>query len=418
MERGQSDQRLQELIRYAYDNAAGWRERLDGLRIAPEEVVCEADLARIPVLRKEQLPALQRRSPPFAGLLAGQSLPARIFLSPGPIYDPQPAGDDPWRFARSLADVGFRSGDIVLNTFSYHLSPAGFMFDSALRKLQATVIPAGVGNTELFIPLLRDLAVTGYVGTPSYFLSLLKRAEQEGFRFGEEICLSKAFFTAEPLPPELPLWCEQRGINFGEAYGTADVGCIAYRVHPLAGLLVQPDVLVQICDPSTGTPLQPGEAGEVVITLFDSLYPLIRFGTGDLSRWLDESKTRLAGIVGRVGDGVKVRGMFVYQQQLDQVFARFPQVACYQANVTRMEGRDQLEIQVELTDGERTADGSGRADHSFHPSNNTANREDHPLLSQVAERIREVTRVKAVVTPVAYGKLDRTNQRFHDQRNG
>ncbi|MBO8163761.1 MAG: AMP-binding protein [Brevibacillus sp.] len=404
MRRSRDTERLRSLVRHAYENSKGWRNRLDEQGISPEQIVTEDDLVRLPVLRKEQLPALQRQFPPFAGLAVDEPPPVRIFLSPGPIYDPQPGGEDPWRFAPALAETGFGDGDVVLNTFSYHLSPAGFMFDSALRALRAAVVPTGVGNTELLVGMLRDLAVTGYVGTPSYFLALGKRAEQEGFRFGRDIRLCKAFFTAEPLPAELADWCRERSIAFGEAYGTADAGCIGYRVHPERGLRIQEDVLIQICDPDSGEPLPPGEVGEVVITLFDEVYPLIRFATGDLSCWLDEEKSRLAGVLGRVGDGVKVRGMFIYRQQLDNVLNGFPQVFRYQAVVSREEGRDHLEIRVELKDGHANKHGSFAAPDE--------------TLTRIAERVREVTRIRAAVTMVPPGTLEDSVQRLCDVRAG
>lgn len=223
-------------------------------------------MCRLPVLRKTELPRMQRSNPPFAGLYVGE--PERIFLSPGPIYDPQPAGDDPWRFAKALAHAGFTRGDVVLNTFSYHLSPAGFMFDKALCSLGATVVPTGTGNTELLVGMLDELRATGYVGTPSYLRALVQRAEEAGLRFGAEIRLGKAFFTAEPIPVDFADWCGERGIRFGEAYGTADAGCLAYRSQNETGLHLEESVLVQVCDPETGQPVAQGEIGEMVITLW------------------------------------------------------------------------------------------------------------------------------------------------------
>jgi phenylacetate-CoA ligase len=389
-----SNATVKELVLNAYRGAPGWREWFDSHGIDLREISSEADLCRIPVLRKAQLPELQRKRPPFAGLYAGEGQPPRVFLSPGPIYDPQPEGDDPWRFAAALLRVGFAPGDIVLNAFSYHLSPAGFMFDLALRSFRATVLPTGTGNTELLVGMLKDLQVTGYAGTPSYLRALIQRAEEAGLRFGEEIHLSKAFFTAEPIPADFPQWCEERGIRFGEAYGIADAGCIAHRCHPEIGLQVAPHVLVQICDPETGQPVAEEEVGEIVVTVFDYSYPLIRFGTGDLSRWLPGEKGRkIAGVLGRTGDGVKVRGMFVYRQQLDQVIRKYPEVEYYQAEVVSAGGKDELRINLELAAS--AADG---------------------LVERLAEHLREVLRVKAELAIAQPGTLDRAQAALRDTR--
>jgi phenylacetate-CoA ligase len=391
---GQKNGRIAELLLHAYRCAPGWREWFDRHGIDPREISSEDDLCSVPVLRKSQLTELQRQRPPFAGLYAGEGQPARVFLSPGPIYDPQPNGEDPWRFATALLRVGFSPGDVVLNEFSYHLSPAGFMFDQALRSFRATVLPTGTGNTELLVGMLKDLRASGYVGTPSYLRAIVQRAEEAGLRFGEEIFLAKAFFTAEPIPADFPPWCEERGIRFGEAYGIADAGCIAYRCHPETGLQVEPHVLVQLCDPDSGQPVAGEELGEIVVTVFDPDYPLIRFGTGDLSRWLPgETGRKIAGVLGRTGDGVKVRGMFVYRQQLDQVFKQYPEVGYYLAEVVGGGGKDQLRISLEL-----------------------AASEPGGLLERLAEHLREVLRVKAELCLVQAGTLDRSLPVLRDLR--
>ncbi len=383
---------ISELIRHAYESAPGWRDWFVQHGIYPNEIETESDLSRIPVLHKTDLPRLQRSAFPFGGLYVGE--PERIFLSPGPIYDPQSAGDDPWRFSKALAHTGFAKGDVVLNTFSYHLSPAGFMFDKALRSLEATVVPAGVGNTELLVGMLRDLRVTGYVGTPSYLKALIQRAEESGLRCGEEIHLRNAFFTAEPIPADFPDWCAGRGIHFGEAYGTADAGCLAYRSQQETGLQPEENVLIQICDPETGEPVADGDIGEMVITVWDHQYPLIRFGTGDLSRWLPgQPGHRLAGVLGRIGDGVKVRGMFVYRQQMEQVLAGYPDVLCYRADVFSDGGKDVLQISLEVSEAI-----------------------PNDLLEKISEHLRQVLRVKAQLRLVPPDSLDRTQKPLQDHR--
>ncbi len=385
-------ERISDLVLHAYEAAPGWRDRFDQNGLDPKEIETEEDLCRLPVLRKTELPLLQRQRPPFAGLFVG--VPERIFLSPGPIYDPQPPGEDPWRFARALAHSGFTAEDVVLNTFSYHLSPAGFMFDKALATLGAQVVPTGVGNTELLVGMLKDLRVTGYVGTPSYLRALFQRAEETGLRYGEELVLRKAFFTAEPVPADFTDWCGERGIVFGEAYGTADAGCIAYRNQGELGLQLQEHVLVQICDPESGETVGEEEIGEMVITVFDPQYPLLRFGTGDLSRWLPgQFGRKIAGVLGRTGDGVKVRGMFVYRQQLEQVLAQYAEVDYLQAEVFTESGKDVLLVSLEMAEVPAEA-----------------------ALEAMGEHLRQILRVKPDLRHVWPGSLDRSQKVLQDKR--
>lgn len=386
---------LQEIIQYAYQHAEGWKKRLDECGVKPDEIKEADDLVRIPVLRKDRLPEVQRNHYPFGGLAtAGASQMARIFMSPGPIYDPQAVDGDYWRFSEALSAAGFGEGDIVQNTFSYHLSPAGFMFDSALRKLGAAVVPAGVGNSELQVQIMKDVGVTGFVGTPSYLAALLEKAEELGMDPARDFRLNKAFFTAEKLSSSLRQQFESLGISVSEGYGTADAGCIAYQTGDEAGLKVTPSAIVQICDTETGEPIRShGEMGEVVVTLLDKAYPLIRFGTGDLSAWVEGKEgDRIVGVLGRVGDGVKVRGMFVHKQQIDSVIKEFPEVEYYQAVVTREDHRDQFTLQVEC--------------------GNMASFDEENLL----KRLKDVLRVTPSIVQVESGSLDRDETQLVDRR--
>ncbi|WP_017755279.1 phenylacetate--CoA ligase family protein [Calidifontibacillus oryziterrae] len=339
--------KLQNLLQRAYENADGFRKRMSETGITLEDIHSIDDLYKLPILKKEDLPELQQNVSPFGGFTtipANQT--ARIFMSPGPIYDPQAIEEDNWRFAEALAVAGFNNEDIVQNTFSYHLSPAGFMFDSALRSLGATVIPAGTGNRDLQIQVMKDLRVTGYVGTPSFLALLLDAAEEKGWSVGNEIKLQKAFFTAEMVTAEIRERCNKGKIAVYEGYGTADCGLIAFDDKNGPGLKISKSVIVQICDPATGEPVTDSE-GEVVVTVYDHFYPLIRFGTGDLSRWVDGYVgERIAGVLGRVSDGVKVKGMFVREKQLTTLMNElgFPN---YQAVVTRVKNQDQIEIFIE-----------------------------------------------------------------------
>ena len=309
-------------------------------------------------------------------------------MSPGPIYDPQTKEDDFWRFSEALEAAGFDEGDIVQNTFSYHLSPAGFMFDSALRKLGATVIPAGTGNRELQIQVMKDLQVTGYVGTPSFFAILLDAAVEKGWTIGNELVVNKVFFTAEMTTSEMRRKCSEHGIQVYEGYGTADCGCIAFEDKIGPGLKVTESAIVQICDPHSGETVKSGE-GEIVVTLFDKSYPLIRFGTGDLSCWVDgyEGK-RIEGILGRVSDGVKVKGMFVREKQLAAVLES-EGLRSFQAIVTRSGNQDQLEITIE--------------------SNNELN-------DELVSRLQDVIRVTPVIKRVSIGSINKSEKLLVDQR--
>jgi len=392
------DERLREVVAHAYVHAPAVRAKFDAAGLKPQDVQTVADLAKVPVTRKDELWKLQQAELPFGGFLAvARHQLKRIFMSPGPIYDPQGDRMDYWRWAQALYAAGFREGDIVQNTFSYHLTPAGLMFDEGLRALGCVVVPTGVGNTELQVQIMHDLGVTGYVGTPSFLMTLLEKAEELGY----DIQLRVAFVTAEPFPPSLRQAFAQRGITARQGYGTADVGALGYECAEEAGLHIPHDVIVQIADPTTGEPLGPGQVGEVVVTLLEETYPLIRFGTGDLSSYTEEAcpcgrtSNRLLGLVGRVGDGVKVRGMFVYPHQADQVVARFPEIARYQVIVTRRGHRDQMTFRLEV---EETVE----------------NREK--LKRELREAIREVMKLRAEVEIVPPGTIPEGARKIEDQR--
>ncbi|MBI4758568.1 MAG: AMP-binding protein [Chloroflexi bacterium] len=348
--------RLQEIVAYAYERAPAVREKLERAGAKPGEIRTVADLARIPVTKKDDLVALQKAAPPFGGFLAvpPQSL-KHVFFSPGPLYDPQGAEEDLARAAaKAFHAAGFGPGDIVINAFSYHLVPAGLLLDGALQALGATVVPTGVGNTDLQVKIMVDLRATGYVGTPSFLLTLLKRAEELGIP-RPVLPLKRALFTAEPLPPSLrKAFEEDYGLATANAYATAELGLLGYECSQKSGFHIPAEVIVEITDPATGEPLGPGEPGEVVVTTFNRTYPLVRFGTGDLSAYTAEpcpcgrTSARLVAILGRVGDAVKVRGMFVHPTQLAEALSRFPEVARYQGVVTRLEHRDLFTLRVEL----------------------------------------------------------------------
>lgn len=348
-------ERLRQVVRHAWAHSPAQRARLAAAGLTGGELDSPADLDRIPVLHKADLPALRAGDLPFGSMLGVRTGELqRIFVSPGPVYDPQGAAPDYWRFSPALAAAGFAAGDVVMNCFSYHLSPAGFMFDAAARTLGCVVIPAGVGQQDLQLQVLADTRAQGYIGLPSYLLALLEKAAAAGV----QTALRKAFVTAEPLPPALRARLGEYGVAVFQGYGTADLGSIAYECDRREGMHLDAGVLTEICDPVSGEPVPWGEMGEVVCTQLDESYPLLRFGTGDLSALLAEPcpcghpAPRLRGWLGRAGDGVKVRGMFVYPRQLAEALGRVPGVLRWQAVVDRDEHhRDRLEVQVEPVPG-------------------------------------------------------------------
>lgn len=382
---------LSNIIQHAYKNSEDFRNRMVAAGLEPSDIRSREDLCKLPVLKKEDLPTLQKEISPFGGMTTVEaSKMVRIFMSPGPIYDPQSTEYDNWRFSEALEAATFNESDIVQNTFSYHLSPAGFMFDGALRSLGATVIPAGTGNTELQIQVMKDLGVTGYVGTPSFLTILLDTAEEKGWHVGAELKLSKAFFTAEMVTTEMKQRCEKLNINAYEGYGTADCGLIAYQDKQGPGLKLTETAFVQLCDPLTGEelPLDGGE-GEVVVTLFDEIYPLIRFGTGDLSRWVKGFEgQRLEGVLGRVSDGVKVKGMFVREKQLTSIIQELG-FQTYQAIVSRENNQDKIEILIES---------------------------DESISDQTAVKIKNIIRVTPVVKVIPVGSLNPDSKKLMDTR--
>lgn len=311
-------------------------------------------LDRLPVLSKDALPALQREHPPLGGLLARDAAVVRLFASPGPIYEPQLTGPDPWNWTPALAACGIGADDVVLNCFSHHLSPAGAMFDEACRAIGAVVVPGGVGNVEVQAQVVADLGVTAFIGLPSYLAALVEKYDAAGLPHADWL-LDKALVTAEPLPDALRGQLQDRVPTVLMAYGTAEVGLIGYETAPGDGLAVPRDTFVEVCDPTSGQPTEAGEPGEVVVSVLHADFPLVRFGTGDVSRWVlgPDGDLRLAGVLGRVGAAVKVRGMFVHPHQAREVLAGLVAHGVTGGSfvIDREGNRDLLTLQVVLEPG-------------------------------------------------------------------
>lgn len=350
------DKKLAGIVFHAYRYAPAFKAKLDRAGVKPSEIKTVKDLDKIPITSQSEMISLQKENPPFGGFL---TVPIekleRIFVSPGPLYEPIRIGDFAKAAAEALSVFGIMKGDRVLNTFSYHMVPAGLGVDQALRLLGATVIPAGVGLTDLQVKIMKDLGVTGYVGTPSFLMTLIKRAEEMGFQFRKDFSLHYAISSAEILPPSMrKAFEDDYGIKVADTYGSAILGILGYECLEKSGFHIPEEIIIEIVDPNTGKPLGPGEIGEVVVTLFDKTYPLIRFGTGDLSSFTDEpcacgrKSHRLTRIMGRVGDAVKVRGMFIHSKQVEEVILRFPEVSRFQITVSRSGHRDEWAIKLEL----------------------------------------------------------------------
>lgn len=353
-------QQLEDRIRHAVEGLAarndGFARRLERAEVSADDAA--EDVSRLPVVTKDELLELQREAPPFGGLLSRDERPRRIFQSPGPLYEPEPDEDDPWRFAEALAAATFSADDRVLNAFGYHLSPAGAMFEQACFALGATVLPVGVGSRELQVRAAADAAATAYIGPPSYLKALLDTAAEHGL--SEGLRIERAFVTAEPLPDDLRTWLAERVGVVRQGYGTAEAGNIAFECERQEGMHVASDALVQICELDDGRPIEePDRSGQVVVTVPRTDYPVVRFGTGDLSAWMGEpcgcgARTpRIRGWLGRVGAAVKVKGMFLHPRQVAELMQALP-VAAYRVEIDRAEHKDLLRCAVIAGDGAPT----------------------------------------------------------------
>ena len=343
-------QALPAQIAHARQNApffANWLKDVE-----PGQITSRASLAKLPVLRKSMLHDVQKKSPPMGGLIAVPMHRVRhVFMSPGPIFEIDTDEPDYYRGARAMFAAGFRPGDVVYNTFSYHLTPAGIMMESALRALGCAVVPGGFGNTELQLDAIAAIRPSGYVGTPSFLKILIDK----GAELSKDISsLEKAFVGGEALPPSLRQMFREKGISCQQSYGTADVGTIAYESPALEGMIVDEGVIVEIVRPGTGNPVPEGDVGEVVVTTFNRAYPLVRFGTGDMSAVLagespcGRTNMRIKGWMGRADQRTKVRGMFVDPEQIAEIAKKHPELGRLRLVVDWVNQADTMTLKAEV----------------------------------------------------------------------
>ncbi len=392
--------RLPGLIARA-QQAPGWARILDG--VDPDSVTTRDALAALPVTRKSDLKTLQEGAPPFGGLAAtATSDLAHVFMSPGPIFDPEGRGADWWRFARPMFAAGVRAGGLLQNCFSYHFTPAAFMVESGAARIGCSVIPAGTGQTEMQVQAMAALRPDTYVGTPSFLRIIIEKARESGADISS---VQHALVGAEALPESLRNWFREHGVpNVFQTYASADIGSIAYETATDGvldpGMVLDEEVLLEIVRPGSGEPVAPGDIGEVVVTLFNPDYPLIRFATGDLSALLVggvpnlRTNVRIKGWMGRADQTTKVRAMFVHASQVQNIVRRHPEIVKARLVVSGQMANDSMALQCEVSGVPAPA-----------------------LEAAIAASIRDVTKLRGDVAFVAPGTLPDDGKLIEDARD-
>jgi phenylacetate-CoA ligase len=385
--------RLPEVLRKAMA-APAYAERLRGFD--PADIVSRAALAKLPVLRKSELPALHKAAPPFGGFVT--DVPgsfSRLFTSPGPIFEPEAVHADPWRGARALFAAGFRPGDVVLNTFSYHLTPGGFIFDASARALGCAVIPAGPGNTDAQFELIEAYRPVGYSGTPDFLKILLDAAASAG---RDVSSIKRALVSGAAFPKSLQDEIKSRGVDAYQAFGTADLGLVAFETPARDGMVVNEDLILEIVRPGTGDPVAEGDVGEIVVTSLDLHHPWIRLALGDLTAALPSasacgrSNMRIKGWMGRADQTTKVKGMFVRPEQIAEIGKRHPELGRLRLVVMREGETDVMTLRAEAASASGTLGG------------------------EIAASLRAVTKLQGAVDLVSPGSLPNDGKVISDER--
>ncbi len=391
-------------VAHAQSNSPAMHELLAG--VEARAVTDRAALARLPVTRKGDLHERQvagraAGKDAFGGFAAigyGARMP-RVFASPGPIYEPEGTGKDYWRMARAIYAAGFRSGELIHNCFSYHFVPAGSLMETGAHALGCSVFPGGTGQTEQQVRAMAELKPAGYIGTPSFFKIIVEKAASMGVALPS---LRKGMVGGEAFPPSLRDWFTERGIDVYQSFATADLGLIAYETSARQGLVLDEGVIVEIVRPGTGDPVPEGEVGELVVTTLNPDYPLIRFGTGDLTAMLPgacptgRTNGRIKGWMGRADQTVKIRGMFVHPAQVADIARRFPEVLKARLVVSGEMANDSMTFQVEAVAGDAAAAG---------------------LDQRISEAIRDVTKLRGTVQWLSPGSLPNDGKVIEDARS-
>jgi phenylacetate-CoA ligase len=390
--------RLPTFLAASMDAAPGLAEWLAG--IDPATTASREALAALPVLHKADLMEMQKKNPPFGGFASEVALKGgRAFLSPGPIWEPQGFGADPWQSARAFHAAGIRPGDKIHNAFAYHMTPGGFILDEGARSLGCTVFPAGIGNTEMQVMAASAFRPDVYCGTPDYLKVMLDKAAETGTDLSS---IKRALVSGGALFPSLRSEYAERGVSVLQCYATAEFGVIAYETvtegKPNPGMVINEDLIVEIVRPGTGDPVEDGEVGEVVVTSFNMAYPMVRLATGDLSAVLPgvspcgRTNTRIKGWMGRADQRTKVKGMFVDPKQIGALVKQHPEIARARLTVSRENERDEMVLSVELREG--TAADTARIDAS----------------------LREITKLRGKVEIVSLGSLPNDGKVIADER--
>lgn len=399
------NQKLRGIIQYAYKNSQAFKEKMDSTGLKPKDIQTIKDLEKIPITQKTDLIELQKKNPPFGGF---EGVPItemrRIFISPGPIYEPGEVEYNELGWAQGMYAGGFRPGDIAINTFSYHMVPfALHMVDNSLHRIGCISIPTGVGNTEQQVNILKNVKANAYCGTPSFLLAIAEKAEEMGFDLKKDLNLKVGFVAAEMLPESLRSKLEEKfEMTIRQTYGTADIGCLGYECLQKSGMHIPDDKILEIVDPQTGKQLGPGKTGEIVATTFNRTYPFIRFGTGDLSILTEtpcpcgRTSSRLLKILGRVDQATKVRGLFVHPRQVDEVASRHGEIVKYQMIITRKHDKDEMMFRVEIKEEGISLE---------------------KLKDEVEKSIRDVIKMRGDVQFVPKGTISEGSRKIEDQRS-
>ena len=390
---------LTALLEHAWGHAPGVRRRLEAAGLAPKDVRSVDDLARVPVIKKSAMPELQKADPPFGGFCTVPLAKIRkIFVSPGPIFEPMGPEISGFRAETGLFAGGFRPGDIVINTFAYALTPAAHELDESLNLIGCSVVPTGVGQTEIQVTVAKAVGATGYVGTPSFLMTILAKAKEMGVG---KLPIQVAQVGAEPFTEAMRRELQElHGIMARQGFGTADIGMVAYECAEANGMHLVEEAITQVCDPTSGEPLPHGQIGELVATVNNRTYPMIRFGTGDLTVITDEpckcgrTSARMLGWRGRADEVTKVRGMFIHPRQVDEIVARVKGVGRYQVAVGREGHNDTLTLRVELAGGTDAAS----------------------VRHTLEGAIRDVMKLRGTVDVVAAGTIAASAKKIADER--